>query len=309
MGVSPVLPFVLSIKDLKGLEEMKKYQIIGFTLWTLGSIILTLRMWDYLLIAPVLAAQVNIWICCSFLFCVDVSSRGLFVSINTTLVITGLLGFFYFIYYRNPIGAIDIIASFAVIIRNCLCERGCKVNRLLTKILTIFVLSAMLLSFLFTTYIFVTNKKTGLSNGLSCSWSVRDEKFFDEIAKDCTTEEEIILAGYEWIIENIDYDYEYAAFYQYFDIDKTLYTKKGLCYDYANLFASYCRSQGIACFAVDGKHQYDYSRKHTWNRVYFNDYWWDVDTTHDSMLTTPKGFSEINSLDAQTNEYIMTRIY
>ncbi len=62
---------------------MKKYQIIGFILWTLGNIILTMRMWDYILIAPVLAVQVAIWICCSTLFCVDISSRGLFIAINT----------------------------------------------------------------------------------------------------------------------------------------------------------------------------------------------------------------------------------
>ncbi len=71
---------------------MKKYQIIGFILWSLGNIILIPRMWDYLFIAPVLAAQVIIWICCSVLFCIDISSRGLFVAINTTLVITWLLG-------------------------------------------------------------------------------------------------------------------------------------------------------------------------------------------------------------------------
>ncbi len=152
-------------------------------------------MWDYILIAPVLAIQVAVWICCSILFCVDISSRGLFIAINTTLVIAGLLGFFYFIYYRNPIGAIDIIASLVVIIKNSLSERKLKVNSFLTKMLTIFVLTAMLISFLFTVEIFVTNKKDGSQNGLACSWSVRDEKFFDEIAKDCTTEEEIVLAG------------------------------------------------------------------------------------------------------------------
>ncbi len=288
---------------------MKKYQIIGFILWTLGNILLIFKMFDYILIAPVLAMQVVIWICCSILFCIDISSRGLFIAINTTLVIAGLLGFFYFIYYRNPIGAVDMVAVLVVIIKNCLCERNRKANRLLTKTLTIFVLTAMLLSLIFTVRIFVTNKKTGLQNGLACSWSVRDEKFFDELAKGCNTQEETVLAGYEWIINNIDYDYEYTAFYQYFDIEKTLYTKKGLCYDYANLFAAYCRSQGIPCFAVDGKHRYDYSRKHTWNRVYFNDYWWDVDTTHDSMLTTPNGLCKLESLDAPDNDYIITRIY
>ncbi len=102
MGVLSCTATVLSIEDLKGLGEMKKYQIIGFILWSLGNIILTLQMWDYILIAPVLAVQVAICICCSILFCVDISSRGLFIAINATLVITGLLCVENFIYPSYP---------------------------------------------------------------------------------------------------------------------------------------------------------------------------------------------------------------
>lgn|GEM_PF-4684938 len=71
---------------------MKNYQIIGFTLCTFGNILLIQQMRDYIFIAPILAAQVIIWICCSILFCVDISSRELFIAINTVLVIVGLLG-------------------------------------------------------------------------------------------------------------------------------------------------------------------------------------------------------------------------
>ncbi len=49
MGVFSRTATVLSIKD------MKKYHIIGFALWTLGNIVLILKMWNYILIASVLA--------------------------------------------------------------------------------------------------------------------------------------------------------------------------------------------------------------------------------------------------------------
>ena len=39
---------VLSIYDLKGLEEMKEYKIIGVTLWTIANAFLTLRILDYI---------------------------------------------------------------------------------------------------------------------------------------------------------------------------------------------------------------------------------------------------------------------
>ncbi len=209
---------------------MKKYQIIGFTLWTLGNILLFLRMWDYILIVQILAAQVTIWICCSVLFCIDISSRGLFIAINTTLVITGLLSILYFLYYRNPIGVVTLIAVFAVIFKNFVFGRRRKKNCFVRKILTTLLLIVMLLSLILTSYIFVTEKQSGLSNGLATSRSLSDEKFFDEFAKDCTTDEEIVKAGYKWITENIEYDYTYDHIYQYFDSKNTLQTKKGVCY-------------------------------------------------------------------------------
>lgn len=47
-------------------------------------------------------------------------------------------------------------------------------------------------------------------------------------------------------------------------------TKKGICYDYANLFAAFCRTQNITCYVIDGYKRTDPNAKHTWNRLYFN---------------------------------------
>ncbi len=62
---------------------MKKHKLIGFALWTVANILLFLRLREYLMIAPVLAVQVVIWICCSVLFLMDVSSRNIRIGINT----------------------------------------------------------------------------------------------------------------------------------------------------------------------------------------------------------------------------------
>ncbi len=59
---------------------MKKHKLIGFALWTVANILLFLRLREYLMIAPVLAEQVVIWISCSVLFLMDVSSRGMLIS-------------------------------------------------------------------------------------------------------------------------------------------------------------------------------------------------------------------------------------
>ncbi len=289
---------------------MKKYQIIGFTLWTLGNIALILRMWDYILIAPVLAAQVIIWICGSVLFCIDISSRGLFIALNTTLVITGLLGILYFLYYRNPIGFITLIAVFAVIFKNFVFGRKRKKNCLVMKIFTLLVLTTILLSLIFTSYIFVTERQSGFSNGLATSWSLADEKIFDDLAKDCTTDEDTVKTGYQWITENIEYDYAYDPVYQYFNSSNTLQAKKGVCYDFAHLFAAYCRSQGIPCYVVDGNCKTNRTTKHAWNRVYFNGSWWDVDLTNDANHPDSLyGFQKLNTPYDTDNNYYITRVY
>ncbi len=289
---------------------MKKYQILGFTLWTLGNIALILRMCDYILIAPVLAAQVAIWICCSILFCINISSRGMFIAINTTLVIMGLLGIFYFLYYRNPIGVITLIAVFAVIFKNFVFGRKRKKNCFVTKILTTLLLIVMMLSLIFTSYIFVNEKQSGFSNGLATSWSLADEKFFNGLAKDCNTDEEVVKAGYKWITENIEYDYAYDSIYQYFDSTNTLRTKKGVCYDFAHLFAAYCRSQGIPCYIIDGNCKTNRAAKHSWNRVYFNGSWWDVDLTNDANHPDNLyGFKKLRTVNDADTYYFITRIY
>ncbi len=289
---------------------MKKYQIIGFALWTFGNILLILRMCDYILIAPVLVAQVATWICCSVLFCIDISSRGLFIAINTTLVITGLLSIVYFLYYRNPIGVITLIAVFAVIFKNFVSGRKRKKNHFLTKMITLVLLIFMLLSMIFTSYIFVTEMQSGFSNGLATSWSLADEHFFDEITKDWATDEEVVKAGYKWITENIEYDYAYDPVYQYFNSYNTLQTKKGVCYDFAHLFAAYCRSQGIPCYVVDGNCKTNRATKHSWNRVYFNGSWWEVDLTNDATYPDSLyGFKRLDDLTAEDAYYFITRIY
>ena len=59
---------------------------------------------------------------------------------------------------------------------------------------------------------------------------------------------EAIAAIYNYVIENIQYDFDKAASVQsgYLpDIDETLNTKKGICFDYAALMTAMLRVQRI----------------------------------------------------------------
>ena len=71
-----------------------------------------------------------------------------------------------------------------------------------------------------------------------------------------------------FIVNNIDYDYDLAATVQsgYIpNVDNTLATQKGICFDYAALMTAMLRSQGIPCQLVVG---YAGPAYHAWISVY-----------------------------------------
>ncbi len=152
-----------------------------------------------------------------------------------------------------------------------------------------------------------------LSNGRDTLWDTQTEELADEICAGCETDEEKVRAFYGWIVSNFEYDHDCYPIFQYFDVRKTLQTKQGICFDFSHLFAAFCRSQNIPCYSVDGM-PYDRSKEnHTWNRVYFNGSWWDIDLTNDILATKDGGklygFRELESITDSDREYYITKIY
>lgn len=92
----------------------------------------------------------------------------------------------------------------------------------------------------------------------------------DKSSDDLTYVEQI----YDYVIENITYDDDLAANVQadYLpDIDRTLTTKKGICFDYASLMSAMLRSQGIPTKLVVG---YSGDAYHAWISVYLTEIGW-----------------------------------
>lgn len=116
-----------------------------------------------------------------------------------------------------------------------------------------------------------------------------------------------------WMIANLEYGYNYNAIFQYFDVRKTLRTKQGVCFDFSHLFAALCRSQNIPCYAVDGISFKDSTVQHTWNRVYYDGFWWNMDVTHDITGTAEGkdlyGFRKLGGAFAPDEDFFITKIY
>lgn len=144
---------------------------------------------------------------------------------------------------------------------------------------------------------------TGTGNGAAILWDNDFKDFVSELSLDCRNDMEKITVYREWIIENIFYDYECETiFYQTFDVQTVMQSRKGVCFDYACLFAAMCRSQEIPCYVLDGTYRMDKTFRHAWNRVYADGQWWSVDTTRDHTARAEDS-NEMGFVPIGTNPY------
>ena len=100
------------------------------------------------------------------------------------------------------------------------------------------------------------------------------------LSKDAETDLERVSSVFAYITENIRYDYDKAALVTdgaltgYLpDVDETLETGKGICFDYAALFAAMLRANGIPAKLVTGYVQPE-NVFHAWNMIFITDVGW-----------------------------------
>ncbi|WP_159888502.1 transglutaminase-like domain-containing protein [Paenibacillus puerhi] len=125
-----------------------------------------------------------------------------------------------------------------------------------------------------------------------------------ELTRDKKTEREKAQAIYDYLIKTIVYDFDLAANVStgYIpNLNQVLAAQKGICYDYASLFAAMNRSVGIPTKLVMGSsdHVKEY---HAWNEIYLDGAWVTVDTTVDAG--TGSGTFAKNA-----SEYKVTKVY
>lgn len=108
-------------------------------------------------------------------------------------------------------------------------------------------------------------------------WFTQDYKAVEyaaSLSEDSSDDLDYVEHVYEYVIDNISYDEELAANVKtnYLpNIDTTMSTKKGICFDYASLMAAMLRSQGVPAKLVVG---YSGDAYHAWISVYLKEIGW-----------------------------------
>lgn len=132
-------------------------------------------------------------------------------------------------------------------------------------------------------------------NGVTLDEAVVSDEALDNLALSLTegveTDRDKGYALYEWVCANVAYDYEKAAVVNQdaFSLSsgalEAYATGTGICFDYACLYASLCRTAGIGVrFVMGSGCSGGIWENHAWNEIYDSaeDRWLNVDATFGS---------------------------
>lgn len=303
----------MKISKLFAITLQTKTRLIFFAIASAYNLLLGLYLKGFLVLSQTLTVFYLLSVLPFLFLAVEIKTKTMITAVYILLILIACMNIAYAIYCRRVFPILTIISLSIVLIYFVAFANAIRKDKLLTKIF-VFVLSATILLLLLSAYIFVYKQDdVSLTNGQATLWDTDTVELADEICAECETDEEKVKAIHNWMINNFEYDYECEPIVQYFNVRKTLSTKKGICYDFAHLFAAFCRSQNIPCYVVDGTPYNPAMDCHTWNRVYFDGSWWNVDVTFDIIQTKKQGelygFREIENPYSLDEVYYITKIY
>ena len=290
-----------------------KAGLILFAILAIYNLLLGVYLKNFLVLSPMLVTFYLLSVLPTLFFVIKIRSAPMRAVVYIVLFFVLLMSTLSFVLCRRLLPIITMITTAAEMMYLAIFDDSSGKDNLLTKIYVMAV-SVLIVVMLLVSYNFVSKPEyLYLLNGGTTLWDTQTEELADEICTGCDTDAERVQAIYSWMVANLEYDYDYHVVFQYFDVRKTLHTKKGVCFDFSHLFAAFCRSQNIPCYAVDGISYENSTVQHTWNRVYYDGTWWNMDVTNDiSSAAVGKslyGFRKLDTASAPDEDFFITKIY
>ena len=301
------------MKTKKTSKTNQKSRIIFFAIALTYNLILGFYLRDFLVLSPTLQVFYLLSVLPTLFLTVKINSKAMRSTVYISLILIACMNIAYAIYCRRVFSFLAVISLVIIFMYFIAFTDNTGKDKPLTKIYVL-ILSMLIIVLLFSAYIFVYRQvDVSLTNGQATLWDTNTLKLADEICNSCDTDAEKVQAFHIWIVSNFEYDHDCYPIIQYFNVHKTLRTRTGICYDFAHLFAAFCRSQSIPCYVVDGI-PYDCTKEnHTWNRVYYDNSWWDVDVTCDIQRSRNHmnlfGFRKLESISSTDENYHIIKMY
>ena len=301
------------MKTTKIPKTNTRSRIIFFAIALTYNLLIGLHLKDFLVLSPMLMTLYLLSALPTLFFVLKIRSTPMRAIVLVVLFFVLGMSIISALSCRRLLPMLTFVETAIEMMYFGIVDNSSGKDKLLTNI-CVLVLSAFIAVLLFFSYNFVYKPEAPyLSNGRDTLWDTQTEELADEICAGCDTDEEKVLAFYNWIVSNFEYDYDCYPLFQYFDVRKTLQTKQGICFDFAHLFVAFCRSQNIPCYAVDGISRKNNADRHTWNRVYCDGAWWNVDITTDNSRTVNGkelyGFHKLEGAFVPDEDFFITKIY
>ena len=303
----------MKISKLFAITLQSKTRLIFFFVLAAYNLLLGIYLKDFFVLSPMLVTLYLLSALPTLFFVLKIRSTPMRAIVLIVLFFVMVMSIVSSLSCRRLLPMLTFVVTAIEMMYFGIVDNSSGNDKLLTKICVLAV-SAFTVILLLSSYNFVFKPEAPyLSNGRDTLWDTHAEELADEICAGCATDEEKVRAFYDWIVSNFEYDHDCYPLFQYFDVRKTLQTKKGICFDFSHLFVAFCRSQNIPCYAVDGVSYKDSAARHTWNRVYYDGAWRNVDITTDNSRTANGkelyGFRELEDAFVPDEDFFITKIY
>ena len=228
----------MKISKLFANTLQSKTGLIFFAVLTAYNLLLGFYLRDFFVLSPMLLTFYLLSALPTLFVVIRIRSTSMRAIVYVILIFVLGMSIVFSLCCRRLLPMMTFFATAVELMYLAIFDNSSGKDELLKKIYVLAV-SALIATTLFASYNFVFKPEAPyLLNGGATLWDMQTEELADEICAGCETDEEKVLAFYNWIIANFEYDYDCYPVFQYLDVRRTLQTKQGICFSHFSFILS-----------------------------------------------------------------------
>ena len=198
----------MKISKLFAITLQSKTRLIFFFVLAAYNLLLGIYLKDFFVLSPMLVTLYLLSALPTLFFVLKIRSTPMRAIVLVVLFLVMAMSIVCSVSCRRLLPLLTFIVTAIEMMYFGIFDNSYGKDKLLTKI-CVLVLTAFIAVLLFFSYNFVYKPEAPyLSNGRDTLWDTQTEELADEICAVCETDEEKVLAFYNWIIANLEYDYD-----------------------------------------------------------------------------------------------------